>query len=260
LELLVSVSVLVIFLVMVLNIVDLFNKTFTRTTSAMQTYDDVRAIVSLLGRDVSSAMVRTNANRQLNFAVSSSGNRVSLYFAVPDPKLPSLTNMSFVTHLCYFWDRDRAGFYRAVQNSYLDNARTLATASSANNIDYSANRDRLRDMTLSYASASPYGWHSAPEMTNAVESALDLPILRNVFTFEADCFTNRPSQAGSPLATWNNSSELPRYIRLRFGVAEEKTAAVLRRDPSRTELLRQFEITVPMIGYGVYDNNYGPRP
>jgi len=259
LEMLVSVTVLVIFLLMVLNITDLFNRTYTRTTSAMQTYDDVRAIVSLIGRDLSSSMVRTNAGRRLNFAVTASGNRTSIYFAVPDPKLQSLTNMSFVSHLAYFWDQDRAAVFRAVQNSYLDNSALLNTAASANNDSYSANSGRLGDITLSYGSGSPYAWHSDTAMTTAITQALDLPVLRNVFSFEALCYTNLPSQGGSPVSTWSDPDSLPRYLRLKVGVADEKNAAVVRRDPSRTDLLRQFEITVPMVGYGVYGNDYGPR-
>jgi prepilin-type N-terminal cleavage/methylation domain-containing protein len=265
-EVLVSVILLAVMLVMLAGVFDVYNKSYTRSTSSMQTYDDVRTIVSLMSHDLSAAMVRTNANRILNFSVSGTAGGVEIFMAVPDPKLQSLTNMSFTSHIAYFWQTNTYQVYRAIYNTQLYPQSLINTASSASNTDFTANASRLQNMTLAYSSGSPgnwFNWTTDPNMVAAMNTATNLPILRNVLTFNVLCYswddTGNSASATVTTNTWQDGTRLPRYIKLQFGVANDKDAAAVKRNPSLTNLLENFEVTVPMVNYGVTNNNYAPQ-
>jgi len=262
-EVLVSVVILGIMLGMLAAVFDVYNRSYTRSTSSMQTYDDVRTIISMMSHDLSAAMVRTNANRILNFSVTGAPGNVTVFMAVPDPKLQSLTNMSFVSHIAYFWQSNTCQVCRAIYNTQIDNSLLLATKSSASNTSTAVNAARLQNMTLAYANSSSgnwFGWTTSPEMVNAMNSVTNLPILRNVITFNVLCYTNGASTSGVPTTnTWSDGTSLPRYLKMQLGVANDKDAAAIRRNPALTNMLENFEVTVPMMNYGVTNNNYAPQ-
>ena len=264
-EVLVSVILLAVMLVMLAGVFDVYNKSYTRSTSSMQTYDDVRTIVSQMSHDLSAAMVRVNANRTLNFSVTNSGTGIALFMAVPDPKLQSLTNMSFTSHIAYFWQTNTCQVYRAIYNTQLYPQLLVNTASSASNTDFTANAARLQNMTLAYLDSpqGPLAWTTDPVMVNAMNVAMNLPMLRNVITFNVLCYSwpdgENSANAIITTNTWGDATSLPRYIKLQFGVANDKDAAAIKRNPALTNLLENFEVTVPMVNYGVTNNNYAPQ-
>jgi len=265
-EVLVSVVILGVMIVMFGAVFDVYNKSYTRSTSSMQTFDDVRTIVSQMSHDLSAAMVRTNANRMLNFSVAPTATGMAIYMAVPDPKLQSLTNMSFTSHIAYFWQGNQV--FRAIYNTqiYPQAMSSSPIASSASNTDTAADAARLQNMTLAYADSSqgPFAWTTDPAMVNAMNSVANLPILRNVFTFNVICYgwPDGGSSANPTTVTtnsWVDPTSLPRYLKMQFGVANDKDAASVSRNPALTNLLENFEITVPMVNYGVTNNNYAPQ-
>jgi len=269
-EVLVSVVILGVMIVMFGAVFDVYNKSYTRSTSSMQTFDDVRTIVSQMSHDLSAAMVRVNTNGILNFSVNTNTvNGVAIYMAVPDPKLQSLTNMSFTSHIAYFWNSNTHQVYRAIYNTQIYPQLLLNTASSASNTDTNADATRLQQMTLAYSASSPgnwFGWTTSGSMVGAMNSVANLPILRNVFTFNVICYGWTGTDGGSsanPTTTtinsWGDQTSLPRYLKMQFGIANDKDAAAVSRNPALTNLLENFEVTVPMVNYGVTNNNYAPQ-
>lgn len=256
LELLVAMTVLLILLALFARSFQLVSRGMKRTTSGMETFEEVRSVAAFVGRDIGNALVRTtHANRNLSFRITDTSEGKAIYFVYPEEKVSSLGTMSFVTHCAYTWDRDKAELYRAAYNTSLDPARLMATASTIDNrADTAANRSRLTKMTLSYDFGG--SWFSSPEMTKAIAESRNVPVLRNVFGFETQIFpASAPKPAANAVTEWTDDQSLPRSLQLVFRVANDRDAATLRRNPTQSELLRKFVIAVPMRNWDAYGNH-----
>ncbi len=247
-EVLVSVTILAIIMSMILSMFDVYTRTLKSTRSKMEMLDEVRTIVLSLSREIGSAMVRTDPDRYLNMRIVDTSTNLTLYSALLDENITSLTNMSFVSHYGYRWvkpdvnDKEKsAALYRVSYNTKNELATLLGTASSSTGQDLAANIARLKTITLSYRSGGPYAWTTATEFQGLFDQNTNIPIMRNLFDMQILSYNNIPIDSTTPSTNaWNDSTALPHYMEIIFYVADENTAPKLWRN------LTDLEQTTPI--------------
>lgn len=227
------------------------------TTNA---YDNVRSSTQLINRELSSTLVRDEPNRWLNFRVTEEtgpggGKRIFLFATVPEETIASTLSMSFINHVAYFWDEDTRSVHRATFNTREDPDILLATASSANNGNATANLNRLQQMTLAYRQSSAYGWTVDPLLTKKFDQTIDEAIITDVLAFEVDCYAQPITKGGKPTPTWNNPKALPSMVEIKIGIAHgsdaDRALAILETGGERSEAkehMQRFTLSIPMNG------------
>ena len=227
-----------------------------RSSTSLQTDSEISLTLQEMHRALSQAVVRTNTHRKLNLLLTQSSSQTSLHFAKLDPQMESIQQMSFVTHLHYFWDKNAQTLCRSmVKNESAVNTQDVY------NMNIAANATRLRDMTLSYASSAPYSWTTHPSLISADQSAAQHPLLRGVTEFQVQCFDGPPSANPPAETNWNDPTRLPHYIVVSLSITSQPALSAPNapnapaNDSSKS---RRFELWVPMHQAGMHDNTYGP--
>lgn len=263
-ELLVSITILSLLLVMLAQVYDMSSRTLRTTTSAMQSFDDVRAILFSMRKDFVAATFRTNTDRTLGLLVEDpSGLDVSgmtvdklAAFTFPDEKVKTFGSMSFITHCVYYWSRERGELYRAYYDTsvYTNVLMSPAVAVAVDGNNTNANQNRLRNITLAYSTTD---WVGSSEMLAAMATATNLPVLRNVFDIE---FRSHNNSSGTSYATnWLASQGLPVWMEIRLGVCRDQDRPLFLRQATNggvveTNRLQYFHVSVPFPNRGVRDN------
>lgn len=274
-ELLVSISVLALMMVLFLAIFTGASQSFGLTRSTVESFESARTFSLQLNRELGSAMVRdwsgypAAANRQMRFRVQQNvlGYDTLISFLSPDISVSAQDEINFVNHHQYFYVAREAAIYRAEFRTPMAVVPNLID-STANNVDSSNRNFNLQRLTrLTPAYLSPTGWtnnvliRETRDLVYNEAAGINLPLLRNVFFFEVLCHTEN----GDVFTTWTGplETQLPRFVEIRFGVADQNLARRLRvrldqgQDLTQDDLdqLRYFSLNIPMRNFAVQTND-----
>lgn len=216
----------VIFALLVFFLVRIFNHvagTVSLNLSKSKISEELQSAAILMHNEMRLATVRTNTNRFLNMWAGEVSGDVYVYFCAPAIPTNDLKRTQLIHHLCYFWDKASSNVYRAIY-------------------EHASN-----EMTLAYQSPSdPYAWTT--QMPSALQQAKNgTPLISRVAYFKALLYTNAPTENSVPLTNqWTDPARLPTFVKFQVGIQE---------NPKKTNSLRNFFISVPMLQEGVNDLN-----
>lgn len=234
----------------------------TRMASVMSSYDGVRMFSTQISTELGSTMVRTNADRWLNFRVVADDDSTTVFFTAPDDNIRNVRGLNFISHYAYFWNKEDHALYRAVYNTASDPDILSATGSDADNKSRSANQKRLTAMTLAYRSGSPYGWTTSDEFKDVMDQGPHQAIVKNVFGFEVRCYTQPKSEGGEADLSWEDHTSLPLFVELELLVSDDQLIGAMENEMATNgtlsdewkRKLRRFVITIPLANHDINDN------